>query len=287
MFVSKVAVVGGGALGGEIAQVVAMADVEVVLLDLEEEGVEAGLERARAMTRAQLDAAVGRGRLSPESAERHLGAILERIAPASGFAGAGDVDFVVDAGRGERHRRQAIFAGLDAATPGHAILAAGTPGGSVTQLAEVTSRPDKVIGFRFFAPPSANRLVEVVAGEDASPQTLQAATTFAQALRKTPVRCEDAPGGIVDRILISAASEAWRHQEATQAEPEAVDGALRDAGLVFAGPFHTDDPARIEATVATARALREAFGGRFHVHAGMEERARRAAPSGPAAEGAR
>lgn len=265
MFVAKAAVVGGGSLGGEIAQSVVMADVPVVLADVEGEGVEAGLGRARELTAAGLDAAVQRGRLSAESAERHLGAILERIEPATGYGALGDVDFVIDAGRPDPRRRQAIFAALDAATPGQAILATGTPGGSVSRLAEVTSRADKLVGFRFFAPVPTNRLVEVVAGEESSPQTLQVAMAFAQALRKTPVRVEDAPGGIVDRILAAAAGEAWR--DGDSAGPDALDAAFAAAGLAAAGTFSAaqPQPTRFDGLVATARELRDAYGGRFRV----------------------
>ena len=97
--------------------------------------------------------------------------------------------------------KHAVFAELDAATPGHAILASNTSGLSITEIGDVDQRPDKVVGFHFFWPASCMRLIEVIEGEDTSPETAQAAANFAQAIRKMPVRCGECPGFVVNRIL--------------------------------------------------------------------------------------
>ena len=94
-----------------------------------------------------------------------------------------------------------VFAELDAATPGHAVLASNTSGLSITEIGDATNRPDKVVGFHFFWPASVMRLIEIVEGEETSQATLQAAANFAQAIRKTPVRCAECPGFVVNRIL--------------------------------------------------------------------------------------
>src|SRR4051794_36330189 len=103
----------------------------------------------------------------------------------------GDVDFVIVA-----NASQDEFAELDACTPGHAVLASASSRVSVTELGEVTVRPDKVVGFHF----AGARLVEVAEGDETSPETLQAAMVFAQALRRTPIRCGECPGLVVDRL---------------------------------------------------------------------------------------
>ncbi len=100
--------------------------------------------------------------------------------------------------------KQAVFAELDEATPGHAILASNTSSLSITEMGEATSRPDRVVGFHFFYPASRIRLIEVVEGEDTSAETAQAASNFAQAIRKMPIRCGEAPGFVVNRILNSS-----------------------------------------------------------------------------------
>ena len=90
--------------------------------------------------------------------------------------------------------KQSVFAELDAVTPGHAILASNTSSLSITEMAEATGRPEKVVGFHFFYPASMMRLIEVVEGEETSDETLQAAANFAQQIRKTAIRCGEAPG---------------------------------------------------------------------------------------------
>ena len=99
-----------------------------------------------------------------------------------------------------------VFADLDAATPGHAILASNTSGLSITEIGEITNRPDQVVGFHFFWPASYMRLVEIIEGDDTLPDTVQAAANFAQQIRKVPVRAAECPGFVVNRILVSTAS---------------------------------------------------------------------------------
>ena len=101
--------------------------------------------------------------------------------------------------------KHAVFAELDAATPATRCSPPTPPGLSITEIGDATNRPDKVVGFHFFWPASCMRLIEVVEGEETSQATLQAAANFAQAIRKTPVRCAECPGFVVNRILTSTA----------------------------------------------------------------------------------
>src|SRR5688572_32828943 len=125
--------------------------------------------------------------------------------------------------------KQAVFGDLDAATPGHAILASNTSGLSISEIADATSRPDKVVGFHFFWPASYMRLIEVIEGDETSPETAQAAANFAQAIKKMPVRCGECPGFVVNRILMSLASELWRYQDETGTDVKVVDKFMTDA----------------------------------------------------------
>src|SRR5581483_3738920 len=205
MFVFKAAVVGAGTMGGEIAHVIADADIPVVLKDIEERFVEQGLEKARSLWQARVDA----GKLTAEEQQRRLGL----ISGATGYEGFGDVDFVIEAVPERIEVKQAVFGELDEVTPGHAILASNTSSLPVTEMAQATARPDKVVGFHFFYPASMMRLIEVIEGDDTSPETAQAAASFAQMIRKMPIRCGEAPGFVVNRILNSSVSELWRYQE--------------------------------------------------------------------------
>ena len=164
-----------------------------------------------------------------------------------------------------------VFAELDAATPGHAILASNTSGLSITEIGEITGRPQLVVGFHFFWPASYMRLVEVVEGDDTWPETAQAAANFAQQIRKVPVRASECPGFVVNRILVSTASEAWRYQDESGASVEEIDEFLRERAQMPMGPFRVADMSGLDTTLKVAHDLRDAYGDRFYVHRGMEE----------------
>jgi 3-hydroxyacyl-CoA dehydrogenase len=115
--------------------------------------------------------------------------------------------------------KQAVFAELDAATPGHAILASNTSGLSITEIGDATLRPDKVVGFHYFWPASLMPLIEIVEGDDTSSETIQAAITFAQAIKKQPITCAEVPGFVVNRILNSGRASRSRRSTRASAPP--------------------------------------------------------------------
>jgi 3-hydroxyacyl-CoA dehydrogenase len=271
MFVFKAAVVGAGTMGGEIAQVIAAADIPVVLKDVDQRFVDAGLQKAREVTQGQTAKLVEKGRLSQEDADAQVEAVLGRIQPALDYDGFGDVDFVIEAVPEKMEIKQAVFAELDAVTPGHAILASNTSGLPISEIGYETSRPEQVVGFHFFWPASYMRLIEVVQGDETAPETVQAAANFAQAIRKVPVRCNECPGFVVNRILISLASEMWRYQDESGVPIEAIDEFVQSNQLAPMGPFRLADMTGLDTTVKVARDLQEAYGDRFYVHRAMEE----------------
>jgi 3-hydroxyacyl-CoA dehydrogenase len=214
MFVFKAAVVGAGAMGGQIAQTIAAAGIPVVLKDINQELVQAGLDEARKVTEGQVGKLVSKERITAEQGAAQIEEILGRIHGATSYDGFGDVDFVIEAVPERMEIKQAVFAELDAVTPGHAILASNTSSLSISEIGEVTLRPDKVVGFHYFYPASVMALVEIVEGEETSPETVTAALTFAQAIRKQPIVCFDAPGFVVNRILdVGSSSGAPDEQE--------------------------------------------------------------------------
>src|SRR3982074_3816189 len=193
MFVFKAAVVGAGTMGGEIAQTIANADIPVVLKDIATALVDQGIHKARSVWQPRVE----QGKMSGEELERKLAL----ISGTTDYDGFGDVDFVIEAVPERMEVKQVVFSELDAATPGHAVLASNTSSLSITEMGEATSRPDKVVGFHFFYPASVMRLIEVIEGDDTSPETAQRAANFAQRIRKLPIRCAEAPGFVVNRIL--------------------------------------------------------------------------------------
>ena len=275
MFVFKAAVVGAGVMGGEIAQVIAAADIPVVLKDVEQKFVDTGLAKAREVTQGQVGKLVKKGKLTEEQAAAEAERILANITGATSYDGFGDVDFAIEAVPEKMAIKHAVFAELDAATPGHAVLASNTSGLSITEIADATQRPDKVVGFHFFWPASYMRLIEVIEGEDTSAETVQAATTFAQQIRKVAIRAAECPGFVVNRILVSTASEAWRYQDESGIDVEQLDEFIKEQTQMPMGPFRVADMSGLDTVVKVARDMRDAYGDRFYVHKGMEERVER------------
>jgi 3-hydroxyacyl-CoA dehydrogenase len=263
MFVFKAAVVGAGTMGGEIAQTIADAGIPVVLKDVRDEFVQQGLDKARLVWQARVD----QGKLEEADIKRKLGLIIG----ATDYSAFGDVDFVIEAVPERIEVKQAVFEELDAVTPGRAMLASNTSALSITELGEVTSRPDKVIGFHFFYPASVMRLIEVVEGEDTSSETAQSAANFAQRIRKLPIRCAEAPGFVVNRILNSSVSELWRFQEQSGVDVKEIDRLVAESKAAPMGPFFLSDLLGLDTVLHVAEHLRESYGERFYVHQGMRE----------------
>jgi enoyl-CoA hydratase/3-hydroxyacyl-CoA dehydrogenase len=270
MFVFKAAVAGGGVMGGEIAQAIAASDVPVVIKDIDQKFVDAALDKAREVTQGQLGSLVKKEKLTQEQADARLEEVMGRITGTTTYDGFGDVDFVVEAVPEKMEIKQAVFRELDEVTPGHAILSSNTSSLSITEMGEATLRPDKVVGFHFFYPASVMPLVEVVIGDDTSPETAQAAYNFAQAIKKQPITCGEVPGFVVNRILISAVSEIWRAQEERGLSIKKIDEGVGAANVAPMGPFFLANLLGLDTTLHTAEHLNESYGDSFYVHQGMK-----------------
>jgi len=271
LFVYKAAVVGAGTMGGEIAQVVASAGVPVLLKDVDQKFVDQGLEKAREVTEGQLGGLVSKEKISQEDADRQLEEILGRIDGTTSYEGFGYVDFVIEAVPERMDIKQSVFGELDAVTPGHAILSSNTSSLSISEMAEATTRPDQVVGFHFFYPASVMRLIEVVEGDETSPETAQVAANFVQQIRKTAIRCDEVPGFVVNRILNSAVSEIWRVTEEEDLDVKEVDKIVSESGAAPMGPFFLSDLLGLDTVVHVAEHLQDSYGDRFFVSPKMQD----------------
>jgi enoyl-CoA hydratase/3-hydroxyacyl-CoA dehydrogenase len=271
MFVFKAGVLGAGTMGAEIAQLIASAGIPVVLRDVEQRFVDAGLQKAEQLTADRAGSLVASGRLTREKADAQVAGTLALISGTTSYDGFGDVDFVIEAVPERLELKLDVFAELDAATPGHAILASNTSALSISELAAATTRPERVLGFHFFYPASVMRLVEIVEGIETSPESIAVAASFASAVRKTAIRCADVPGFVVNRVLLSAVSELWLAQEQLGLDIGALDRAVAESGAAPIGPFLLADMLGLDTVLHVAEHLQQAFGERFHVHAGMRE----------------
>jgi 3-hydroxyacyl-CoA dehydrogenase len=258
-------------MGGEIAQTIASAGIPVVLKDVDQKFVDQGLAKAQQVTQAQLGGLVQKEKITQEDADRQLGEITGRIAGTTEYEGFGDVDFVIEAVPERMEIKQAVFAELDAATPGHAILASNTSSLSVSEMGDATTRPDKVVGFHYFYPASMMRLIEVIEGDETSEETVTAALNFAQQIRKQPIRCAEVPGFVVNRILNSAVSEIWRVQEEEGLDIKEVDKLVQESKAAPMGPFFLSDLLGLDTVLHVAEHLHESYGDRFFVHKQMKE----------------
>jgi enoyl-CoA hydratase/3-hydroxyacyl-CoA dehydrogenase len=270
MFVFKAAVVGAGTMGGQIAQTIAAAGIPVVLKDIRQDLVDAGLTEARNVTQGQVDRLVKKGKLSEEQAAAQRDEVLGRIQGTTSYDGFGDVDFVIEAVPERMEIKQAVFAELDAVTPGHAILASNTSSLSITEIGDATLRPEKVVGFHYFYPASIMPLIEVIAGEDTSPETVQAAYNFAQAVKKNPITCADVPGFVVNRILNAGISEIWRAQEEQGLSIKQIDEGVGAASVVPMGPYFLINLLGLDTVLHVAEHLQASYGDRFYVPASMQ-----------------
>ncbi len=270
MFVSKAAVVGGGTMGGEIAQAIAAADIPVVVKDIDQKFVDAAIEKARAVTEGQLARLVKKEKLTQEQADARLAEVMDRVIGTTTYEEFGDVDFVIEAVPEKMAIKQAVFAELDAATPGHAILASNTSSLSITEMGETTLRADKVVGFHFFYPASVMPLVEVIVGEDTSRETATAAYNFAQAIKKQPIVCGEVPGFVVNRVLMATMGEIWRAQEEQGLSLKAIDEAMAEAQVAPMGPFFLTDLLGLDTVLHVAEHLHESYGESFYVHQGLK-----------------
>ncbi len=270
MFVSKAAVVGGGTMGGEIAQAIAAADIPVVVKDIDRKFVDAAVEKARTVTEGQLARLVKKEKLTQEQADARLAEVMSLILGTTTYEQFGDVDFVIEAVPERMEIKRAVFAELDAVTPGHAILASNTSSLSITEMGETTLRPDKAIGFHFFYPASVMPLVEVILGEDTSPETATASYNFAQAIKKQPIVCGEVPGFVVNRILMATIGEVWRAQEEQGLSLAAIDEAIAAAKVAPMGPFFLTDLLGLDTVLHVAEHLNDSYGETFYVHQGLK-----------------
>ncbi len=271
MFVFKAAVVGAGTMGGQIAQTIAAAGIPVVLKDIDDALVQAGLDEARNVTSGQIGKLVEKGKLTEEQGQAQIEEVLGRIQGTTSYADFGGVDFVIEAVPEKIEIKQAVFAELDAATPGHAILASNTSSLSITEIGEATLRPEKVVGFHYFYPASIMPLIEIVEGEETAAETVGAAVTFAQAIRKQPITCAEVPGFVVNRILNAGISEVWREQEEKKLSIKQIDEGVGAAGVVPIGPYRLVDLLGLDTVLHVAEHLAESYGSeRFYVPKGMQ-----------------
>ena len=250
--IRAVGIVGAGTMGTGIAQVALEAGHRVFITDHDATVLGRALERVRdGLTRRA--AKVGETDLFVESTQGRLHGV-ESLGAALSTA-----DLVIEAAVEDLAAKQTLFGSIAAAAPTDAILATNTSALSVTAIAEATPCPDRVIGLHFFNPAPVMRLVEVVTTVAADPAVIDTAVALMTDWGKTPVRCTDSPGFIVNRVNRPFTIEALRMLEAGEADVPTIDAAMRAAGFPM-GPFELMDLIGIDVNLAAARGVYDGLG---------------------------
>lgn len=251
-----VGVVGAGTMGAGIAQVALEHGHEVVLHDVDEVAIERGVQRVRdglERRAAKLD-------LDSDSIDEWVAGRLAGLRHADTLdALAGEAEVIIEAALEDLELKRTIFGTLGRVTDAATILATNTSALSVGAIAEGVPGPERVLGLHFFNPAPVMALVEVVVAPLTSEGTLERAVALVRSWGKTPVRCSDTPGFIVNRVNRPFTIEALRMVEAGEASIPAIDDAMRVAGFPM-GPFELMDLVGIDVNLAAARAVWEGLG---------------------------
>jgi len=250
--ISRVGVVGLGTMGAGIAQVCLQAGLEVVGRDV---ASELG-ERARGRIDHYLSRGVEKGRLTQDAKDDALGN-LTLTTELSDLAGC---QLVIEAAFEDLDVKRELFGELDRIVPAPAILATNTSALSVTQMADATRTPERVVGLHFFNPAPVLPLVEVVRTAHTSDETFDTAYAFVQRIGKEPVACNDTPGFIVNRILIPLLNDCVRVLDESRVSPEDVDRAMRFGANWPIGPCALIDLIGVDVHVHASEALHAALG---------------------------
>lgn len=250
--IHTVMVVGAGQMGSGIAQVCATAGYKVILNDMKQEFYERGF----GVITANLQRDVSKGRKTQEEVD----SILARITMSLSFEDAKDVDVVIEAAVENMQIKQSIFKQLDEIVPAHTILATNTSSLPITELAAVTSRPEKVIGMHFMNPVPVMKLVEIIRGLATADEVYETIAAMTEELGKTGVEVNDYPGFISNRILLPMINEAIYTLYEGVATKEAIDDVMKFGMNHPMGPLTLADFIGLDTCLSIMEILHEGFG---------------------------
>jgi len=252
MNIQKVGVVGAGTMGNGIAHVFARSGYSVILCDVEQKF----LERAISTITRNLEREVAKNKIT--AADRD--ASIERIQPVIKREHLSECDFVIEAATEKFGIKSEIFRDLDRLTRPEIVLASNTSSISITKLAALTTRPEKVIGMHFFNPVPVMKLVEVIRGLATSQETFETVRDLSVKLEKTPVEVNDAPGFVSNRVLMPLLNEAMYAVMEGVATPEAVDEVFKLGMAHPMGPLTLADFIGLDVCLDIMRVLHSGLG---------------------------
>ncbi len=253
----KAAVIGSGAMGHGIAELLAINGIQVTMVDINEEI----LNKAKEKIKWSLDKFAEKRRIRAED----VTAAMSRVSTTTSYEMATkDIDIAIEALPETMDLKKKIFGQLDSLAPGKAILASNTSALSITEMGNATKRPEKVAGMHFFNPPHSMQLVEVIKGEKTTDDTANALTELSKRLGKTPILVKkDVRGFVVNRVLGATFNEAFWAFYRKEASKEEIDSSVKYTGGFPMGWFELADFVGLDIAADVGRILYEAYGERF------------------------
>ena len=248
----KIVVIGGGTMGLDIAQVFARSGFTVVVRDIRDDIIQA----SEARLNKGLDKLVAKGKMD----EAGKAAITGNITFTTDLKLAADADLVVEAAIENLDIKKSVFAELDTICKSETIFASNTSSISITAIAAATKRADKFIGMHFFNPATIMKLVEVIKGARTSQETFDAVYALAEQLGKSPVEVNEAPGFVVNKIMIPYINEAIGLVETGVASVEDIDKAMKLGGNHPMGPLELGDFIGLDVCLAIMEVLQQETG---------------------------
>jgi len=247
----QIGVIGAGTMGAGIAQVAIQAGFDTVVYDIAQEFVDRGVQRIQGFIKRSRE----KGSITAEEEQQ----ILVRLEGSLALEDLADAGLVVEAATEKLEVKRDLFGKLDATCTPETLLATNTSSLSVTAIAGATKVSSRVLGMHFFNPPPLMSLVEVVKGEQTSAETIDKAVDITRQLGKTPVRAQDTPGFIVNRIARPFYNEALRIVGDSVASVETVDKIMKETGGFRMGPFELQDLIGIDINFTATESLYRAF----------------------------
>jgi 3-hydroxybutyryl-CoA dehydrogenase len=250
--IHTVGIVGAGTMGNGIAQVCAQSGIHVVMIDISDAAVSKGL----ATITASFDRLIKKDKLTPEQ----KAAALARITVSTDYAALNAAQFVIEAATENEALKIKILGQLDAQLPPEVIVATNTSSISITQLAATTKRADRFIGMHFFNPVPLMALVEIIRGLQTSDATHAAVKDLSERLGKTPITVKNAPGFVVNRILVPMINEAFFVLSEGLATAEDIDAGMKLGCNQPIGPLALADMVGLDVCLAVMEVYLSQFG---------------------------
>jgi 3-hydroxyacyl-CoA dehydrogenase / enoyl-CoA hydratase / 3-hydroxybutyryl-CoA epimerase len=254
MYIFKAAVVGAGAMGAEIAQVISYSGLPVVLKDVDQAMLDKGMARIRKIYQGRVD----KGKMTGSDMDGKLALITPTLA----FDEFADVDIIIEAVPERMPVKRAVLGQLAEVLPESAIIASNTSALSISEMGAASGRAAKLLGMHFFNPAHVMKLVEIIPGLDTSQETVDDVVSFTESLRKLPVVVQECPGFLVNRLLMPYLNEAVLALEEGEAAASDIDQQMQQWGMPM-GPFILMDMLGLDVCADVGQYLQTEYGARM------------------------